>query len=181
MKAIQWTCPNKNRQDQLKMNESAPVPTASGTQVLIRVHASSVNPIDWTLMKGGVPWHFMPKIKVPGWDAAGTIVALGPKAGQSESTPKFEIGDEIMTMLDCKVSGAFQEYTVVDESFLAKKPERWTFEQAAAWPLVVSTVWNALVVRGKLKKGDKVLIVGASGGTGKGLLVQLFIPLFFIL
>ncbi|KAG0045388.1 hypothetical protein BGZ83_009405 [Gryganskiella cystojenkinii] len=180
MKAVQWTCPNKNRVDQLTFNESAPVPVPTGSQVLIKVHACAVNPIDWKVMKGGMPWHFMPNIKVPGWDVAGTVVALGPKAGQnliigegrrdkdSATAPSFkvQVGDEILAMLNPRVSGSFQEYTVVDDSLVVKKPERWTFEQAAAWPTVAVSAWLSLVVQGKVKKGDKVLVNGASGGAG---------------
>jgi NADPH:quinone reductase-like Zn-dependent oxidoreductase len=104
----------------------------------------------------------MPKIKVPGLDISGTIVAVGPKANKRG----FKVGDEVVAMLHFSQSGALTEYTVVGEAYLARKPERWTHEQAAAWPLVATTVWQAVVVRGNVKKGDKVLINGASGGTG---------------
>lgn len=104
----------------------------------------------------------MPKIKVPGLDISGTIVAVGPKVKKG-----FKVGDEVVAMLSFSQSGALTEYTVVAEAYLARKPARWSHEQAAAWPLVATTVWQALVARGNLKKGDKVLINGASGGTGK--------------
>ena len=167
MKSIQWTCPNKNRQKQLSFNNATSVPTLSGSQVLIKVHATSVNPIDWKIMKGGMLWHLLPKFKTPGLDVAGTVVALGPEVGQADSELKIQIGDEVMAMLDFRVSGAMQEYAVADVSLITRKPQRWSFEQAAAYPTVATLVWISLVDRGKIKRGDKVLINGASGGTGK--------------
>ncbi|KAF9346129.1 hypothetical protein BGX26_002390 [Mortierella sp. AD094] len=160
IKSIQYTAPGKPS-DVLSFNEAAPLPTVTGSNVLVKVHASALNPVDWKLMKGGIPRFIMPKIKVPSLDIAGIVVATGPKAGK-----KFQIGDEVLAMLNFTQSGGLTEYTIVDESLLAKKPKRWSFEQAAAWPLVVSTVWQALVTRGRIKKGDKVLVNGASGGTG---------------
>jgi len=118
-------------------------------------------------MKGGMLWHLLPKFKTPGLDVAGTVVALGPEVGQADSELKIQIGDEVMAMLDFRVSGAMQEYAVADVSLITRKPQRWSFEQAAAYPTVATLVWISLVDRGKIKRGDKVLINGASGGTGK--------------
>ncbi|CAO3570818.1 unnamed protein product [Mortierella alpina] len=157
---IQWTTVG-NPSDILHLNDSAPVPTVSGSKVLIKVHAVALNPIDTKLMQGFPPRFLMPAIKVPGLDIAGTIVGVGPKASN-----RFQVGDKVMAMLDLAQSGGLTEYTVVEASLLVKKPERWSFEQAAAWPLVAHTVWQVLVVNGKIKSGDKVLINGASGGTG---------------
>ncbi|KAF8952343.1 hypothetical protein BGZ46_003505, partial [Entomortierella lignicola] len=84
----------------LTFNKSTPLPAITGSNVLIKVHASSINPIDWKLMKGGVPRIVMPKIKVPCLDISGTVVALGPKAGK-----KFSIGDEILAMLQLTQTG----------------------------------------------------------------------------
>ncbi|KAG0374870.1 NADPh quinone reductase [Mortierella sp. AD032] len=103
----------------------------------------------------------MPSTKVPGVDIAGTIVAVGPKVGK-----RVQIGDQVMVLLTIFQSGGLAEYALVDESLVAKKPERWSFEQAASMPLATMTVWQALVDFGKCKKGNKVLINGASGGAG---------------
>ncbi|KAF9095433.1 hypothetical protein BGX23_000486 [Mortierella sp. AD031] len=162
IKAVEWTTPAPTPKEALSFNESAPLPTVTGSNILVKVHAAALNPVDWKLMKGGIPRLLMPKIKVPGLDIAGTIVAVGPKANKNG----FQIGDEVLAFLSFSQSGALTEYTVVDEGFVSRKPKRWSFEQAAAWPLVATTVWQALVVKGNLKKGDKVLINGASGGTG---------------
>ncbi|KAF9919464.1 hypothetical protein FBU30_010985 [Linnemannia zychae] len=161
VKAVQWTTPAPTPQEALSFNESAPIPTATGANILVKVHAAALNPVDWKLMRGGIPRLLMPKVKVPGLDISGTVVAVGPKAKKG-----FKVGDEVLAMLNFSQSGALTEYTVVSESILVHKPQRWTHEQAAAWPLVATTVWQALVVRGNIKKGDKVLINGASGGTG---------------
>ncbi|KAF9101432.1 hypothetical protein BGX27_011486 [Mortierella sp. AM989] len=160
MKSVQYTSSGKPS-EVLSFNEAAPLPTVTGSNVLVKVHATALNPVDWKLMKGGLPRLIMPKINVPCLDISGTVVATGPKAGK-----KFHIGDEVLAMLFFARSGGLSEYTLVDESLLTKKPERWSFEQAAAWPLAACTVWQALVIRGGIKKGDKVLINGASGGTG---------------
>ncbi|KAF9951854.1 NADPh quinone reductase [Mortierella alpina] len=157
---IQWTTVG-SPSEVLHLNDSAPVPTISGSKVLVKVHAAALNPIDIKLMKGFLPRLLMPSVKVPGSDIAGTVVGVGPKA-----SGRFQVGDEVMAMLDLTQSGGLTEYTVVEASLLVKKPERWSFEQAAAWPLVAHTVWQVLVVTGKIKRGDKVLINGASGGTG---------------
>ncbi|KAH7060074.1 zinc-binding dehydrogenase family oxidoreductase [Linnemannia elongata] len=161
IKSVQWTTPSLSPKEALSFNESAPLPTVTGSNVLVKVHAAALNPVDWKLMRGGVPRLLMPKIKVPGLDISGTIVAVGPKVKKG-----FKVGDEVVAMLSFSQSGALTEYTVVAEAYLARKPARWSHEQAAAWPLVATTVWQALVARGNLKKGDKVLINGASGGTG---------------
>lgn len=160
-KSVQWTTVGKPA-DILSFNEATPLPTVTGSNVLVKVHAAAVNPVDWKLMKGGVPRFLMPSVKVPGVDIAGTVVAVGPKAGK-----RVQIGDQVMVLLTIFQSGGLAEYTLVDESLVAKKPERWSFEQAASMPLATMTVWQALVDYGKLKKGSKVLINGASGGTGK--------------
>ncbi|KAF9963776.1 hypothetical protein BGZ70_007191 [Mortierella alpina] len=150
---IQWTTVG-NPSDILHLNDSAPVPTVSGSKVLVRVHAAALNPIDTKLMQGFPPRLLMPAIKVPGLDIAGTIVGVGPKASD-----RFQVGDKVMAMLNLAQSGGLTEYTVVEASLLVKKPERWSFEQAAAWPLVAHTVWQVLVVNGKIKSGDKVLLM----------------------
>ncbi|KAF9120788.1 NADPh quinone reductase [Mortierella sp. 14UC] len=162
-KSIQWTTPSLDPKEILSLNTSTPLPNVTGSNILVKVHAAALNPVDWKLMRGGVPRLLMPKIKVPGLDISGTVVAVGPKAKKEGG---FKVGDEVVAMLSFSQSGALTEYTIVNQAYLARKPERWTHEQAAAWPLVATTVWQALVVRGNLKKGDKILINGASGGTG---------------
>ncbi|KAG0359342.1 hypothetical protein BC939DRAFT_503244 [Gamsiella multidivaricata] len=160
IKAIQWITAGKPF-EVLSLNESAPLPAVTGANILVKVHASALNPVDWKLMRGGIPHLLMPRVKIPCLDISGTVVAIGPKAGK-----KVQIGDEVMAMLKFNQSGGLTEYTVVEEALVTKKPQRWSFEQAAAWPLVATTVWEALVGKGGIKQGHKVLVIGASGGTG---------------
>ncbi|KAG0363492.1 NADPh quinone reductase [Podila minutissima] len=167
MKAVHWTKVG-NPAHILTLDENLPLPVPTGTNVLVKMHASSINPLDWKLMKGAFPRFLMPKVKTPGLDISGVVVGLGPNVGKSRkaSVQTFTIGDRVMAMLDLSKPGALQDYTLVDESLLIKTPDEWTDPQAAAFPLVGTTVYQALVVSAKVKKGDKVLINGASGGTG---------------
>lgn len=167
MKAVHWTNIGKPA-DILTLDEHQPLPVPKGTNILVKVHASALNPVDWKLMKGGVPRFLMPRVKTPGLDISGVVVGLGPKVGRSNKpgVQKFTIGDRVMAMLDFSKSGGLQEYTLVDEAILVKTPSEWDDLAAAAFPLVGTTVYESLVVRGSIKKGDKVLVNGASGGTG---------------
>ncbi|KAF9337815.1 hypothetical protein BG006_002535 [Podila minutissima] len=137
MKAVHWTKVG-NPAHILTLDENLPLPVPTGTNVLVKMHASSINPLDWKLMKGAFPRFLMPKVKTPGLDISGVVVCLGPNVGKSKkaSVQTFTIGDRVMAMLDLSKPGALQDYTL------------------------------ALVVSAKVKKGDKVLINGASGGTG---------------
>lgn len=167
MKAVHWTNVGKPA-DILTLDEHQPLPVPTGTNILVKVHASALNPVDWKLMKGGVPRFLMPKVKTPALDISGTVVGLGPNVGRSNKAgvQKFAIGDRVMAMLNFSKSGGLQEYTLVDESILVKTPLEWDDLAAAAFPLVGTTVYESLVVRGHIKKGDRVLVNGASGGTG---------------
>ena len=97
-----------------------------------------------------------PKDYIPGWDAAGIVEAVG------EQVTKYKIGDEVYVL----GSGAFAEFACAPEDNTAYKPKNLTFEQAAAVPSAASTALYALRTQGQLKKGQKVLINGASGGVG---------------
>ncbi|KAF9974856.1 hypothetical protein BGZ73_001671 [Actinomortierella ambigua] len=172
-KAIQYT-KFGSPSDVLELNSSAPVPTPGPSEVIIKVHAAALNPVDWKLMKGGVSNFLIPSVMTPGLDVAGTIVAVGTKVAQHHPTNSsnarvepFKVGDEVLAFLHFKFSGgALKEYTNVDVSYIAHKPASLSFEEAAALPLVAVTDWEALVIRGKIQKGHKVLINGASGGCG---------------
>ncbi|GAA4059552.1 NAD(P)-dependent alcohol dehydrogenase [Nonomuraea soli] len=137
-------------------------PTARDGEVLVRVHASSVNHADWATMTGvpylsrlafGLPG---PRAKVRGRDLAGTVEAAG--AGVT----RFRPGDEVYGEAQ---SGSFAELVAVPEGRLAPKPARLTFEQAAAVPLAGYTALHCLR-KGGITAGQHVLINGASGGVG---------------
>ena len=138
------------------------LPEVQEKDVLVRVAATSINAGDRFSIKGS-PWlaRFSvgfpkPKDYIPGWDAAGIVEAVG------EQVTKFKIGDEVYSL----GSGAFAEFACAPEDRTALKPKNLTFEQAAAVPSAASTALYALRTQGKLKKGQKVLINGASGGVG---------------
>ncbi len=130
--------------------------------VKIRVMASCVNPID-TKIRSGLVLAATPDFPaVLHGDAAGTIVEV------SSDVTDFKVGEDVFALGGgvrghC---GALAEYMVIDERLLAKKPDKISMSQAAALPVVSLTAWEALVNRGKVKKGDRVLIHGGTGGVG---------------
>lgn len=128
----------------LEMKDLEP-PVPKDNEVVIRVRAASVNPLDWRV-----------KTERPGVDVAGEIVAVGGKVMQ------FKLGDAVF---GCG-KGAFAEYTRAPEAKLALKPESVSFEQAAAVPVAGLTALQALRDKGHLQRGQKVLINGAAGGIG---------------
>jgi NADPH:quinone reductase-like Zn-dependent oxidoreductase len=135
-------------------------PTPADDEVLIKVCAASVNPLDWRVMRGG-PFLLRilargPKMKQPGVDVAGVVEAVG------KSVTRFKVGDAVFG--SCK--GSFAEYTHAQESKLARKPENVTFEDAASLPVAGLTALQGLRDNGRIQPGQEVLINGASGGVG---------------
>ena len=142
-------------------------PTPADNEVLIRVRAASVNPLDWKLMKGG-PFILRlllglgkSKIKRPGVDVAGQVEAVGRNVTQ------FKPGDEVFGI--CR--GAFAEYATSQsvpgmKSGLVRKPANVTFDQAASAPVAALTALQGLRDKGRIQQGQKVLINGAAGGVG---------------
>lgn len=139
--------------------DEQPRPSLTENAVLVKVHAASINPLDLRVLEG----EFKAILPVPfpfilGNDFAGTVVEVGSKVSQ------FKVGDKVYAKTD--LNGAFAEYTVVQQSSLALKPQNISMEQAAALPLVGLTSWQALVAIAKVKAGQKVLIHAGSGGVG---------------
>ncbi|PNW56180.1 UNVERIFIED_CONTAM: alcohol dehydrogenase [Euhalothece sp. KZN 001] len=130
--------------------------------ILIRLCAVGINPIDTKLRKRGT---FYPE-QIPailGCDGAGIVEAVG------SNVSCFQLGDEVYFCyggLGKKGTGNYAEYAVVDERFVAAKPQSLSFAEAAAAPLVLITAWEALYDRGRLEAGRRVLIHGGSGGVG---------------
>jgi NADPH:quinone reductase-like Zn-dependent oxidoreductase len=138
-----------------------PVPAVGKDDLLVRVHAASVNPVDTKIRAGKLK--VLLKYRMPlvlGNDLAGTVTAIG--AGVT----RFKVGDAIYARLDKHRIGAFAEYAVVREAVAAPKPVNLTFEEAASLPLVGLTAWQALIDLGHLQAGQKVLIHAGSGGVG---------------
>ena len=130
--------------------------------VLLRIHAASVNALDWHLMRG-IPSIIRlttglrrPKSPVPGVDAAGTVESVG------RNVTRFRPGDEVFGMR----TGAFAEYVAGKERNFVAKPVGLSFEQAAAVPVAGETALQGLRDKGQIRPGQKVLVNGASGGVG---------------
>ncbi|OAL79672.1 NADPH:quinone oxidoreductase [Acinetobacter sp. SFB] len=139
--------------------DEQPQPSMTENTVLVQVHAASINPLDLRVLEG--EFKAIIPVKFPfilGNDFAGVVVQIGSKVTQ------FKIGDEVYAKTD--MNGAFAEYTVVEQSSLAIKPQNISMEQAASLPLVSLTAWQALVEIAKVKSGQKVLIHAGSGGVG---------------
>jgi NADPH:quinone reductase-like Zn-dependent oxidoreductase len=144
-----------------------PTPVPGAGQLLIKVHASSVNPIDWKLRQGDmklVSGFCFPRI--PGRDLAGTVEQVGNGVSQ------FRVGDRVFGMADAGLGGANAEYALLAAKAAAGIPDGISFEQAAAVPLAALTALQALRDKGTLTEGERVLVVGAAGGVGT-LAVQL--------
>ncbi|MCH4247029.1 MAG: NADP-dependent oxidoreductase [Acinetobacter populi] len=137
--------------------QSTPVLTEN--EVLIKVHAASINPLDLRVLEG--EFKAILPVQFPfilGNDFAGTIVEVGTNVS------RFKVGDEVYAKTD--QIGAFTEFTKVNETSLALKPKNISMELAASLPLVSLTAWQALVEIAKVKRGQKVLIHAGSGGVG---------------
>ena len=141
------------------------MPTVGDDEVLIRVHASSVNSWDWDLVRGtfqgrvGFAAFRRPKIKILEADVAGRIEAVG------SSTTRFQAGDEVFGDVSSRGWGGFAVYVSVREDILARKSERMTFDQAAATPQAAVLALQGLR-KVQIHQGDTVLINGAGGGVG---------------
>jgi alcohol dehydrogenase len=138
-----------------------PRPEPGPGDLLVRVRAASVNPLDYKIRDGAVK--VLLSFSFPlilGIDLAGNVEAIGP------GVTKFKVGDAIYSRLDDERIGAFAEYALVRESAAAKKPARLDYVQAASLPLVGLTAWQALIDLAKLQAGQKVLIHAGSGGVG---------------
>ena len=141
--------------------EDAPRPTPLTNEVLIRVRAASVNPVDWKICGGyGKEMfnHQMPLIL--GWDVAGTIEAVGPEVD------KFKLGDPVYGYTSLLRDGAYAEFIVAKQEEIALKPALLDFVQAAAVPVGALTAWQAMFDTANLEENQKVLIHAASGGVG---------------
>ena len=151
--------------DVLELRDIEP-PAAADNQVLVRVEAASVNPADWHLMRGD-PYIARlqtgmrrPKHTVLGSDVAGRVEAIGA------NVTAFGPGDEVYGCSFADGHGGFGERAAVRADLLAAKPANLSFEQAAAVPLAGMTALQGLRDHGRLQPGQKVLVIGASGGVG---------------
>jgi NADPH:quinone reductase-like Zn-dependent oxidoreductase len=138
--------------------EQAPRPAPQAGEVLLRVRAAGVNPIDWKIRQG-----LMKDVRpvtfpyTPGIEVAGVVEAVGP------GVTALGIGQPVLGSTAC---GAYAEYVTASVEDLARKPETLSFVEAASSPVGVTTAWRALFDHGGLTSGQRVLIQGAAGGVG---------------
>lgn len=139
-----------------------PRPVPSTGQVLVRIRASGLNPLDGKIRAGQAAHARQPLPAVIGMDLAGTVEAVGADAGE------WHVGDDVYALATGigGVQGSLAEYAVVDARLLAKRPKSLSMREAAALPLVLITAWEGLVDRAHVGSGHKVLIQGGAGGVG---------------
>jgi NADPH:quinone reductase len=147
----------------MRYYETAPRPIPTDGQVLIRVHAAGVNPVDYKTRSGAGTargWGDNPFPIILGWDIAGTV----------ESAPehsRFVQGDSVYGLVNFpKIGGAYAEYVAVNPDELTYAPKSIDLSEAASMPLDVLTAWQALTEVAKLEKGQTILIHGAARGIG---------------
>nr|MCS5579317.1 NADP-dependent oxidoreductase [Gammaproteobacteria bacterium] len=137
------------------------IPAPGPGELLVRVHAAAVNPVDTSIRAGragGLSGASLPY--VPGFDVSGTVTAIG------SDVVNFKVDDEVFAMVDLRRGGAYAEYAIVLENEAALKPTRVNHAEAAAIPLVALTAWQALFEVAKLQKGQTILIHAGAGGVG---------------
>lgn len=134
-------------------------PPAAGRDLLVRVEAVALNPVDTKVRKGRAG-------KVLGWDAAGRVVAVGPEVRG------FSAGDEVYYAGDITRAGCNAQYQLVDERIVGRKPRSLDHLHAAALPLTALTAWEALFEQLRAHKGASLLVINSAGGVGS-LAVQL--------
>ena len=138
-----------------------PDPELRPDEVLVEVHATSVNPLDFKIRNGD--FKLLMPARPPfalGHDVAGVVVRVGSRVQH------FKVGDEVYASPDDFQVGTFAQYVPVKESSLAIKPKNISMEEAASLPLVALTAWQILVERAKVQAGQKVFIQAGSGGVG---------------
>jgi len=156
LNATAWAAPDKMHGVQVGEGgtlavRELPVPRPAAGEVLIKVRAAGVNPVDWKAAGGRVG-------QVPGTDVSGVIDTLG------EGVTGWKVGEQVLGF--ARQSGSYAEYAVIPATSLARKPKSFSFEQAAGVPIAAETAYRALHEAGGIKAGQTVLIHGAAGGVG---------------
>jgi NADPH:quinone reductase-like Zn-dependent oxidoreductase len=163
MKAI--VCPKYGAPDVLQLREMEK-PISKDNEVLIKVHAASINAYDWHILRGDpflvrmTVGLFKPRDAIPGADVAGMVETVG------KNIKGLKEGDAVYGCLEKCNHGAYAEYTCATENAVALKPADTTFEEAASVPMAAVTALQGLRDIGHIRAGQKVLINGASGGVG---------------
>lgn len=141
---------------QVSFSTALPIPAPAGSEVLVKVSAAGITADE-------VSWpELYESNRIPGHDIAGTVASLGPDYKGS-----LKAGDEVFAMIRAATkAGGQADYVAVEGDELARKPQQLSMGEAAALPIPVLTAWEALHQKAEIKKGDKVLVTGASGSVG---------------
>lgn len=135
-------------------------PEPKADEVLVKVHVAAVNPIDWKTRDGAGERLGLKLPIILGIDIAGVVEEVG------DGIENFQPGDAVYGMTVSGLSGGYAEYALANVDTMAPKPESLNFEKAAAIPIAALTAWQALFDVANLRRGQKILIAGASGGVG---------------
>jgi NADPH:quinone reductase-like Zn-dependent oxidoreductase len=138
-----------------------PVPSPGPAQILIEVHSASVNPIDWKIRDGQMAQRYGSDFPlILGFDCSGVVAGIGT------DVTEFTEGDEVFARSDVGAGGCYAEYAVLNAATVARKPAGMTHEEAASIPLAGLTAINGFRECAAIGEGDRVLVIGASGGVG---------------
>lgn len=144
-----------------RMCDDVELPSIADNEVLIRVHAAGVNPIDWKVQEGALKDHFGHELPLTlGCDFAGFVVAAGSLVGRNL------IGDYVFGASDFQRDGTFAEFVSVREDHVARAPYTLSATEAASVPLTALTAWTALFMDARLVEGERILIHAGAGGVG---------------
>ena len=145
----------------LELNDIA-IPEAKQGEVLIKIHAASVNPVDWKIRQGYLQPllnHALPLTM--GWDVSGEVVAVGG------GVIHLKVGDEVYSRPNIANNGSYAEYMTASAEEVALKPKSLTWQEAAGLPLAGLTAWQGLYELADIEAGEQVLIHGGSGAVGQ--------------
>jgi NADPH:quinone reductase-like Zn-dependent oxidoreductase len=138
------------------------IPTPADNEVLIKVKAAAVNPVDWKIREGNLQPLLNHELPLTlGWDVAGEVVAIGT------DVTSLNVGDAVYSRPNITKNGSYAQYQAVAADEVAIKPSSLSWQEAAGMPLAALTAWQSLYEHAALKAGDRVLIHGGSGAVGQ--------------
>ncbi len=143
------------------ISEDVPVPEIADDEVLIKVHAAGVNPVDWKVRAGYLKEMISYEFPlILGWDVSGTVEKSG------STVTRLSVGDEVYALADISRNGAYAEFIAVKADHVAFKPDSLDHVHAASVPLAALTAWQSIFGSADLSEGQKILIHAAAGGVG---------------
>jgi NADPH:quinone reductase-like Zn-dependent oxidoreductase len=141
--------------------DDVPVPAIAPDELLVKVVASSVNPVDWKVREGWLAQHIPHRLPLTlGWDVSGVVAAAG------SAVKGWQVGDAVFSRPDLQRDGTYAEFVAVRANECARKPATISHVEAASLPLAGITAWESLVTAGNLQPGQRVLVHAGSGGVG---------------